>query len=329
MPFQDNIANLIVPEIFNPYFMELTTEKTRVLAPMTSSDPAVYSNFAGGSRLVQLPFFKDLDGDDVGLGVGTEITTERITSGQDRARRHMRGKGWTTNDLESELSGEDPASAVAGRVASYWSRRMQDFLFYALDGVFADNVDNDSSDLVHDITAETGADAELSRTALAKAKNLIGDSGDTLTYIAMHSDTYTDLQIKDQIRMERDSDANLEFETFAGYQIIVDDEVPVEDGGSDPDSYTTYLFAPNSVAFETGFADVPSEIERDAAFSETKLFTRIHFMMHPRGFAWEESSVADETPTPAEVQDAANWDRVYDKKNVRIVKILHQSLETV
>jgi hypothetical protein len=51
-------------------------------------------------------------------------------------------------------------------------------------------------------------------------------------------------------------------------------------------------------------------------------------MMHPRGFAWTESSVAGETPTPAEVQDGANWNRVFEKKNIRIVKILHQSLET-
>jgi hypothetical protein len=209
------------------------------------------------------------------------------------------------------------------RVADYWSREIQKFLFHSLEGVFADNDANDGGDLIEDVS---GTDGELTRTVLARAKNKIGDSGDMLTWIAMHSTTYTNLQINDQIRTERDSDANLEFESFAGYRIVVDDSCPVEDvTDPDPDIYTTYLFAPNAVAYGDNFADVPSELDRKAELSETRLFTRIHFMIHPRGFKWTEDSVASETPTPAELQTASNWDRVYAKKNTRIVAIKHVS----
>lgn len=334
MAFQTNIANLIVPEVFNPYFMEETAEKVRVLAPMTTNDPEISERFRNsGSRLVQLPFFKDLDGDSQGLAVGTEITVSRINSEQDRARRHMRAKGWTVNDLESELTAEDPLAAIISRVSNYWSREIQSWLFASLDGVFADNVANDASDLVEDVVGTTVGEGLLTRTVLAKAKNKLGDSGDILNTTALHSDVYTDLQIRDQIRDERDSDANLAFESFAGYRIIVDDSIGFEadveiDTGVNDDVYTTYLFAPNSVAYGDNFADVPSELDRKAELSETRFFTRIHFMIHPRGFRWEESTISPgdggETPTKADVQNAANWDRVYEKKNVRIVKIRHQ-----
>ena len=44
--------------------------------------------------------------------------------------------------------------------------------------------------------------------------------------------------------------------------------------------------------------------------------------MHPRGFKWTEASVADEMPTLTELANKLNWDRIYDKKKVRIVKLV-------
>lgn len=323
------IANLIVPEVFNPYFLELTAEKTRVLLPMVNQDNQFASKFRNsGGRTIEMPFFKDLDGDPDELGVGNKINVERIDSDQDRARRHMLGKGWTTNDLEAELTAEDPASAIAGRVADYWSRQYQQYLFHSLEGVFADNEDNDSGDLIHNVSdedfdnADEQSDHVLKRKTIAVAKNKIGDSGKTLTTIAVHSDVYTDLQIRDEIREERDSEANLEFESFAGKKLVVDDGLPTEDGSTSGTKYTSYLFGENSVGFAQGMAKVPSEVDRDAEMSEDRLFTRTHFMIHPRGFRWEEESVAGNTPTVSEIKDGDNWNRVYERKNTRIVKIV-------
>ena len=64
---------------------------------------------------------------------------------------------------------------------------------------------------------------------------------------------------------------------------------------------------------------VPMEVERDAATSKEALFTRKCFLMHPRGVKWVEGSVAGDTPELAELALAANHERVYDKKNIRVV----------
>jgi len=37
--------------------------------------------------------------------------------------------------------------------------------------------------------------------------------------------------------------------------------------------------------------------------------------MHPQGFKWIENSVADDMPTRSELEEAGNWDRVYEQKN--------------
>lgn len=322
------IANLIIPEVFDKHFLEQTAEKVRVLNPMVNQDDRFRKLVRDGGDILEMPFFQDLSGDSEVLSVGTAITVERLTDSQDSARRQGRAKGWTVNDLEAELTGADPLGQIVNRVSNYWARETQKLLLLTLDGVFADNANNDSSDLIEDISSEdydnegTQENFRLDRNALADAKNKIGDSGDTLNTIVVHSDVYTDLQKDDEIRDERDSEANLEFETFGGYRIIVDDSMGTEAGATTGTKYTSYLFGENAVGFAEGMADVPSELDRKAEESETRLFTRRQFMIHPRGFAWQENSVTDEFPSNNELADATNWDRVFEKKNVRIVKLV-------
>ena len=61
--------------------------------------------------------------------------------------------------LQNALSGDDPMGAIASLVAEYWARRYQAVLVSSLKGIFADNVANDSSDMVSDIAIEDGDNA--------------------------------------------------------------------------------------------------------------------------------------------------------------------------
>ena len=40
--------------------------------------------------------------------------------------------------------------------------------------------------------------------------------------------------------------------------------------------------------------------------------------MHPAGFQWSEGSVAGDSPTIAELELAANWNRVVERKAVGV-----------
>jgi hypothetical protein len=45
--------------------------------------------------------------------------------------------------------------------------------------------------------------------------------------------------------------------------------------------------------------------------------------MHPRGVKFTSASVAGANPTNAELENAANWVRVWENKNVRVVAVTH------
>jgi hypothetical protein len=55
------------------------------------------------------------------------------------------------------------------------------------------------------------------------------------------------------------------------------------------------------------------------------LINRRRYILHPRGVKFNSTTVAGDSPTNAELELAANWTRVYENKNVRIVAIEHNN----
>ena len=52
---------------------------------------------------------------------------------------------------------------------------------------------------------------------------------------------------------------------------------------------------------------------------------RSRYILHPRGVKFTSATVAGDTPTNAELELAANWTRVWENKNVRIVAVTHNN----
>mgnify|MGYP000281957117 CR=1 FL=1 len=75
----------------------------------------------------------------------------------------------------------------------------------------------------------------------------------------MHSATKAFLKKSNLIDTERDS-TDVEFDTYQGRRVIVDDGCPVADG-----VYTTYLFGQGAIAFGNGspVGFVATEVDRD------------------------------------------------------------------
>ena len=332
------ISDIVVPEVFTPYVIERTAAlselvKSGIVVPDSSLDALAQR----GGKLIEMPFFQDLSGEDEVLSDQSSLTVNNIAATKDQARLFMRGKAWGVNDLAKALSGDDPMKAIADLVAEYWNRREQALLIAILNGVFADNAANDSGDLISDIAIESETTDEshlIGGAAVINAATNLGDAAGKLTAMIMHSVPFSRLQKLQLIdwvvagspatRMEagtkNPSADSVPF--FLGKRVIVDDGCPVAAGSTSGYKYTTYLFGQGAIGRGEGSAPTPVETDRDSLAGEDYLIHRRHFVLHPRGIKWTESSVAGSSPTNAEVEDAANWDRVYEKKNIRIVKLI-------
>ena len=67
------------------------------------------------------------------------------------------------------------------------------------------------------------------------------------------------------------------------------------------------------------------ELARVPLDSDTVLINRRRYILHPRGVKFTSASVAGDSPTNAELETAANWVRVWENKNVRLVAITHNN----
>lgn len=314
------LKDVIVPELFEHYVINKTMEKSALFqSGIVTNDAHMNALASQAAPVVQMPFFEDLTGDSEQIIEGAQLTAAAIASKQDAAAIIRRAKMWGATDLSAALAGADPMNAIASLVGGFWARDMQKELIAVLNGVFASS---SMSGLSLDISAESGAAGAFSASAFIDAQQLLGDAKEQLTAVVMHSATEAYLRKQNLIDTVQPSN-DVAFKTYQGKRVIIDDGCPVQDG-----TYTTYLFAPGAIAYGVGspVGFVATEVDRDKRMGSgvDYLINRKTFILHPRGVQFTNAQVANtEGPSRAELANAANWNRVFEPKQMRVVQFKH------
>lgn len=329
------LSDVIVPELFNPYVVNRTMELSALFQSGIITNNSEFDALASEAAPIHnMPFFEDLSGASEDIIEGADLTAKKITSNKDVSTTIRKAAMWSATDLSAALAGADPMAAIGNLVAGYWARENQRILMKVLAGVFG-TYDNDTTgtspdyqtplaDHILDITTMTSAAAKnISASAFIDACQLLGDAQGQLTAVAMHSAVKAYLKKQNLIQTQRDS-TDVEFDTYQGRKVIVDDGCPVESG-----NYTTYLFGQGALAYGNGspVGFVPTEVDRDKKKGSgvDYLINRKTFIMHPRGIAWQNLVRENvETPTEAELANAKNWKMVYEPKQIRTVALKHK-----
>ena len=206
------IADVIIPEIFNPYVVQRTMELSALVQSGIVQNTEEFDRLASApTMVVNMPYWNDLTGEDEVLDDQNALTPGKITAGQDQAVIIRRGRAWGANDLAANLAGDDPMRVIADLVASYWARRMQAALIATLDGVFASP---SMAGNVHDISGEADDDAKINGSAFIDAIQKLGDAKTQLTGILMHSAVEAALAKQDLIETIQPSDGSPEVNTY-------------------------------------------------------------------------------------------------------------------
>ena len=317
------ISDVIVPEIFTPYVIEKTAEKSRILqSGIAIANPKLNELVTAGGTTMQMPYWKDLTGDDEVLSDQNPLTPGKIGADQDIAALLLRGRAWGANELAGALAGDDPMKAIAERVSDYWARKEQKILVSVLTGAFA------AASMANHVADKSDVATGINGDMVLDAKQLLGDSAEQLQAIMMHSAVYTKLKKQNLIEYTTTSDGKVTIPTYLTYQVIVDDGMPVETVGTGNNAYkvyTTYLFAKGSIGRGEGtpVSLTPTETDRDSLAGEDFLINRRALVMHPMGVKWI-GTPAGVTPTNAELATGTNWQRVYEDKNIGLVALKHR-----
>ena len=336
-------SDIIIPEVFTPYVIEQTTQRDAFLASGVVQ-PMSELNATDGGDFVNVPFWKaNLSGDFEVLTDSTSLTPSKIQADKQIGVILHRGRAWESRDLAALAAGADPMAAIGQKVGAYIANQRQKDLLACLDGVFGSINANDSNSALfaNCIDSESGdTPTGLSPKHVAKAKAILGDAGDQLSAVCMHSKVYYDLverKLVDYV-VAADTGAgatasggsiapayapgNNTVPTYCGLRVIVSDDVSTTGSGASTE-YSTFFFTPGAVASGEQ-AGMTMETDRDILAKSNAMAVDLHYTYHPVGTKW---AVTTTNPNRTVLGTVANWSKVYETKNIGIVRATNVSAQ--
>jgi hypothetical protein len=338
-------SDVIIPEIFTPYVIEQTTQRDAFLASGVVQPLTELNASESGGDFVNVPFWKaNLSGDFEVLSDSSSLTVGNITADKQVGVVLHRGRAFEARDLAALAAGSDPMAAIGAKMGAYIANQRQKDLVQCLSGVFGSLNANTNASAFFDLTIDSAtADTPtaLSPRHVAEARALLGDQGDKLTAVAMHSKVYYDLVERRAIDYVTAAEARqtalgtaedafggstagaygeVSVPTYMGLRVIISDDVETAGSGASTE-YGTYFFTQGAVASGEQ-AGVNIETDRDILAKSDAMSVDLHYIYHPVGAKW---AVTTANPTRAQLATATNWSKVYELKNIGMVRATNVS----
>ena len=314
------LVDVVIPEEFTAYTIQNTMESSALVeSGIAARNGVIEDQLRAGADSFTVPYWNDLSDDEADItndNPADEAVPRKLTAEKQIVRKAFLHASWSAMNLASELAGSDAIERIRSRVSAYWTRQLQRRLISSLNGILDDNAANSGCDMVLDISGATGAASQFSAAATIDAAGTLGDQMGNIAGIAMHSDIYRKALKTDLVEFLPASQGG-SFATFRGMAVVIDDLLPVDAG-----KYTSVLFTPGAVGWGMTAPRVAegTEIESKPGAGngggQQILHSRANLAIHPAGFQWKEQSVADESPSIAELANPANWTRVVERKAV-------------
>jgi hypothetical protein len=327
-------SDVIIPEIFTPYVIEQSTQRNQFLASGVVQ-PMAELNATEGGDFVNVPFWKaNLSGDLEVLTDSTSLTPGKISADKQVGVILHRGRAFEARDLAALAAGSDPMAAIGAKVGEYVANQQQADLYKCLEGVFGSLTGSDSP-AFDALRFDTSGATALGPRQVAKARAILGDQGDKLTAVAMHSACYYDLVERKAIDYVTNTEARLStpatgastinaiggsvaaaygdvsVPTYMGLRVIVSDDISNSAG-----NYACYFFTAGAIASGEQAA-MRTETDRDILAKSDAMSLDMHYIYHPVGAKW---GVTTTNPTRAQLATVGNWSKVYETKNIGIVR---------
>lgn len=310
------IADIIQHDIITSGdILESSEKQTFVSSGIFGTDTDITSSISGQKKgttievdyLVEPDFIEPEYGDDS----NTDITAQNIAEDMFRAAIIFPNVAFAEKSivkvLRAHANENDGLEALINYIAKYWDKYKQRQAFAMFKGMIADNIANDSGDLIEAIATPFTFDSAVD--ALAKR----GDNMVTgMDHVFMNSTVYAARLKAGQIEQVKEEETGVVISSWNGMRVHVDNILaPVA-------TKSLTIFA-KSGAFVEAMIDMDAngmkslEYDRDAkkghGAGSTEVISRVGGLWHPSGWDYTKASQAGVSRNLAEAALPANWDR--------------------
>lgn len=327
------LSDVIIPTVYGDVQANNTLEKSAFFQSGVAVQNAAYDALANsGSLIGHMPYWNDLSNTEPNYSTDNPsdvAVPEAVTQGECLYRMAYENKGWSSADLVADLTNHDPMQRVKDRVEAYFIRQNERRAIACLQGVYADNVANDSGDMIINIAGATNdditANTRINKAAVINAALTANEYFDIFSAICVHPVVYGQMLKNNEIEFIKPADQNLQLAFYAGLRVIIDKNMPyTAAAGVNPTdaaaTYVSYIMGNGILAYGEKAVKVPMEIYRrpdqgNGGGIET-MWVRKDILLHPQGFSFTSNTVTGTSPTNAQLRLAANWDRKYNRESI-------------
>jgi hypothetical protein len=327
-------SDIIVPEVFTAYVDEAVTTRSAFLNSGVIQPLDILNANEGGDYVNVPSWTANLSGDAEVLSDSASLTPGKIGAEKQICPVLHRGRAWEVRTLAALAAGDDPMAAIGRKVADYISHQQQKDVFAILKGVFGPLTSNTTGALKALAIDSNATATVLSPGKVAEARAALGDQGEKLSVIAMHSKVFYDLVERKAIDYVTATEARqtadaampdafggsvagaygeVTVPTYMGLRVLVSDDV-----NNDGTQYASYLFTPGALASGTQ-SGLVTETDRDILALSDAMSVHWHNLYHPLGCSYTSGGV---NPSRATLETVGNWTQIYETKNLGIVSIV-------
>ena len=295
----------------------------------------IASMIAGGGNYFTIPFYKDIDGDEVNYDGHTDIPADDTEDGAQSGVVYGRAKGWKSTIFVNDFTGADPMGNILARINKWKGKKVQARLIQILDAVLGVTGEDEFADWENhkmDIASATATVTDENKIGLTTLRDLavqaLGDKADDFALAVMHSKVANDLAKFNVLEFFKYNDArgqelDVRVARNGNMTVLICDEVPHVAGEGGAIEYTTYALGRGVLLHANAPVEKPSDVSYDPAKNggTEMLYTRYREAIHPNGFSFGMENLPV-SPTDAQLADSDNWSIQMNPKNIAIARVI-------
>ena len=325
-------TRLVTSAPFSAYLQEEIFERSDMIQSGMIATDARLNNIVG--VVAELPFFAPLNYNeeildssstwgDQGIGV---LTWQKTSASTQYGVHTNRTAGFSMDDLSQVETGEDALANIRSQLSRDINRKMTAKVISQLTGLFggalADHVVVSAAEAA-DYTGYTDANY-LNAGNVTQAKSLLGERGEELTVIVMHSAVAYYLQALGLLTFMNSGGVvnyasngigvtNTEVGYFAGLRVIIDDQVPKTATSGQTPIFTCYLASQGVMRTGSQFP-LTIETARSIDTWTNQIAMKYNTIHHVVGTSWVGST--NTGLSNADLATAGNWDLAFSESRL-------------
>lgn len=320
-------------EVFTDMMQESDFWKNEILASgIVQNDASIMSAIGSEGNVATIPMYKPLNIFDDGMGALnndglTNNTPVEISGDKQTCMLIQRMKAFKAKDFTAELTGANPLDNIKSKIQNYYTQVWENELMNIAQAVLGVTA---LADHVTDLSVTEGTVADknmIDATTLIDAEQAaLGDMAGGLGLIVMNSKIYAAYKKLGLIEFDKYTIGNViqqevTLPRIGGKLVKVTDYYTVDTSVSGFPVYKTYLFGEG--AFKSCDKNnyknqYTTKYDPETAAGTDMFYTKQGKVLHPNGLSLAVDSIANESPTFAELGNKANWSLKFNPKNVKM-----------